>query len=212
MLFGPGDRPPPQGGGIAKGGGGLQGGGRYIDDVIIGSTREAEGRLLANHDQNVRSVLDHLEKEELWSRSAKPISLCVGRVVENGTPRPALGTMLPLEQWPRPDDVRRLCGFSGLANYCSGYVQTCASIATAFTNMLSCCSCSNSYNNSNSSSSSNCSSCSNIPTTTTTTGTTAVAAANSRSSSQQQQHQQQQQQQKQQGQNTNKNKKPWTPL
>ena len=90
MLFGPGDRPPPpQGGGLQRGGG-LQGGGRYIDDVIIGSTREAEGRLLANHDQNVRSVLDHLKKEELWSRSAKPISLCVGRVVENVHPVPHL--------------------------------------------------------------------------------------------------------------------------
>ena len=37
----------------------------YIDDIIIGSSGETEEELFANHDRDVRAVLERLRKEEL---------------------------------------------------------------------------------------------------------------------------------------------------
>ena len=113
----------------------------YIDDIIIGSSGATEEELLANHDRDVRAVLDRLRKEELVASVSKTdffvrsVEFC-GHVLENGTRRPAPGKMLALERWDKPDNVRELRGFLGLANYYSGYVQHYASIATPLINML----------------------------------------------------------------------------
>ena len=113
----------------------------YIDVIIIGSSRETEEELLANHDRDVRAVLDRLRKEELVALVSKTdffvrlVELC-GHVLENGTRRPARGKILALERWEKPDTVRELRGFLGLANYSSGYVQNFASIPTPLIRML----------------------------------------------------------------------------
>ena len=98
----------------------------YIDDIIIGSSGDTEEELLANHDRDVRAVLDRLPREELVASVSKTDlfvhSFC-GHVLENGTRRPAPGKMLALECWEKPYNVRELRGFLGLANYYLGYVQ-----------------------------------------------------------------------------------------
>ena len=43
----------------------------YIDDIIIGSSGETKEELLANHDHDVRAVLDRLRKEELVASVSK---------------------------------------------------------------------------------------------------------------------------------------------
>ena len=43
---------------------------------------------------------------------------------------------MALERWDKPDNVRELREFLGLANYYSGCVQNYASIATPLINML----------------------------------------------------------------------------
>ena len=43
----------------------------YIDDIIIGSSGDTEEELLANHDRDVRAVLDRLRKEELVASVSK---------------------------------------------------------------------------------------------------------------------------------------------
>ena len=113
----------------------------YIDDIIIGSSGATEEELLANHDRDVRAVLDRLRKEELVASVSKTdffvrsVEFC-GHVLENGTRRPAPGKIVALERWDKPDSVRELRGFLGLANYYSGYVQNYASIATPLIEML----------------------------------------------------------------------------
>ena len=113
----------------------------YIDDIIFGSSAETEEELLANHDRDVRAVLDRLRKEELVASVSKTdffvrsVEFC-DRVLENGTRRPAPGKMLALERWGKPDNVRELRGFLGLADYYSGYVQNYASIATPLIEMF----------------------------------------------------------------------------
>ena len=120
---------------------GLDCAGVYIDDIIIGSSGETEEELLANHDHDVRAVFDRLRQEQLVASVSKTnyfarsVEFC-GHVLENGTRRPAPGKMLALERWEKPDNVRELLGFLGLANYCSGYVLNYASIATPLIEML----------------------------------------------------------------------------
>ena len=63
----------------------------YIDDIVIGSSGDTEEELLANHDRDVRAVLDRLRKEELVASVIKTdflvrsVEFC-GHVLENGTP------------------------------------------------------------------------------------------------------------------------------
>ena len=86
-------------------------------------------------------MLDRLRKEELVASVSKTdffvrsVEFC-GHVLENGTCRPAPGKMVAPERWEIPDNLRELRGFSGLANYYSGYVQIYASIATPWIEML----------------------------------------------------------------------------
>ena len=60
----------------------------YIDDIIIGSSVATEEELLANHDRDVRAVLDRLRKEELVASVSKTdffvrsVEFC-GHVSEN---------------------------------------------------------------------------------------------------------------------------------
>ena len=74
----------------------------YIDDIIIGSSGDTEEELLANHDRDVRAVLDRLRKEELVASVSKTdffvrsVEFC-GHVLESGTHRLAPGKMLALE-------------------------------------------------------------------------------------------------------------------
>ena len=113
----------------------------YIDAIIIGSSVETEEKLLANHNRDVRAVLDRLRKEELVALVSKTVffvrlvDFCC-HVLENGTRRPAPGKMLALEGWEKPDNVQELRGFLGLAKYSSGNVQNYASIATPVIKML----------------------------------------------------------------------------
>ena len=113
----------------------------YIDDIIIGSSGETEEELLANHNRDVRAVFDRLRQEELVPSVRKTafffrsVEFC-GHFLENGTSWPAPEKMLALECWQKPDNVRELRGFLGLAKYYSGYVQNYASIATPLIEML----------------------------------------------------------------------------
>ena len=90
----------------------------YIDDIIIGSFGQTKEELLANHNCDVRAVLDRLRKGELVASISKTdffvrsVEFC-GHVLENGTCRPVPGKMLALECWEKPDKVRELQGFFG---------------------------------------------------------------------------------------------------
>ena len=113
----------------------------YIDDIITGSSDALEEEPWANHDRDVRAVLGRLRKEELVASVSKTdffvrsVEFC-GHVLENDTRGPAPGKMLALERWEKPENVRELRGFLGLANYYSGYVQDYASKATPLIEML----------------------------------------------------------------------------
>ena len=75
----------------------------YIDNIIIGSSGDAEEELLASHDRDMRAVLHRLRKEELVASVSKTdffvrsVEIC-GHVLENGTRRPSPGKMLALER------------------------------------------------------------------------------------------------------------------
>ena len=112
----------------------------YIDDIIIRSCGATEEDLLGNHDRDVRVVMIRLRREDLVASVSKTdffvgsVEFC-GNVLENGTRWPVPGKLLELERWTKPDDVREIRVFLGLANYFSGYVQNYASIGTPLINM-----------------------------------------------------------------------------
>ena len=116
---------------------GLEYGDVYIDDIIIGSSGDMKEELLANHDRDVRAVLDRVRRGGLVASVSKTdsfvpfVGFC-GHKLENGTRRPARGKMLALERWAKADNVRVLWCFLGLANYFSGYLQNYAFIGYPF--------------------------------------------------------------------------------
>ena len=83
----------------------------YIDDIIIGSSGDMEEEPLANHDRDVRAMLDRLGKEELVGSVGKTdffvcsVEFC-GHVFQNGTHWPAPGKMLALERLEKQDNAR----------------------------------------------------------------------------------------------------------
>ena len=112
----------------------------YINDIFFGSSGDTEEELLANHDRDVRAVLDRLRREKFVASVSKT-NLFVRSVefwchlLENGTRWPAPGKIFALERWTKPENVGELRGFLGLANYYSGYVQNYASIAALLIQM-----------------------------------------------------------------------------
>ena len=113
----------------------------YIDDIIIGSTGATEEEILCNHERDVRPVLESLRQRDLIASVSKTdlftrrVQSC-GHVLECGTRRPAPGKMLALSEWKRPNKVRELPGFLGLANYYSGNVRRYADLAAPLMDML----------------------------------------------------------------------------
>ena len=94
----------------------------YIDDIIIGSTGATEEELLANHDKNVRQVMDRLAKYEMFANAKKAqlfvreVEFC-GHVLREGSRSPALGKLLSIKKWELSQTVTQLRGFLGLTNY-----------------------------------------------------------------------------------------------
>ena len=87
----------------------------YIDDIIIGSAVETEEELLANHDRDVRAVLDRLRNDELVASvsktdfSVRSVSIWWPCVRKWHTPASARG-MLVLERCEKPDNIRNKNG------------------------------------------------------------------------------------------------------
>ena len=94
----------------------------YINGIIFGASGDTEEELLANHDRDVRSVFDRLRREDLVASVSKmeflvrSVVFC-GHVLKNGTRQPAPGKIMALENWSKPDNVREVRGFLGLANF-----------------------------------------------------------------------------------------------
>ena len=113
----------------------------YIDDVIIGSRGSTEEELIANHDRDLRAVLDTLGKEQMRVNMKKPqlfmrsVQFC-GHVLVEGKRYPAPDKLVALQKWELPKTVTALRGFMGLANYYSSYVPHFAEMAAPMTSML----------------------------------------------------------------------------
>ena len=96
----------------------------YIDDVIIGSTGDSEEELLANHDRDLRAVLETLKEHQMRVNVKKPqmfmtgVQFC-GHVLVVGKRYPAPDKLSAIKQWQLPPTVAALSRFSGLLNYYS---------------------------------------------------------------------------------------------
>jgi hypothetical protein len=106
----------------------------YIDDITVGSTGNSVDELLENHYNDVRRVLNVLQKNTLVCSPKKShffmrqVEFC-GHILREGTRSPAPGKLMPIQQWQTPKIVTELRGFLGLCNYFSEYVDHYADAA-----------------------------------------------------------------------------------
>lgn len=113
----------------------------YIDDIIIGSGGDTHEELLANHERDVREVLNTLKEYDVIV-APKKVQLCMkkvefcGHILTENKRYPAPGKLMALQKWELPKVVTQLRGFLGLANYYSGYVQGYAEMSGPLTSML----------------------------------------------------------------------------
>ena len=96
----------------------------YVDDIIIGSTGDTEEELLANHEKEVRAVLETLKKYELvadWDKARlfmREVEF-FGHILREGRRGPAPGKLLSIQGWELRKTVTQLRGFQLLLMLCS---------------------------------------------------------------------------------------------
>ena len=106
----------------------------YIDDVIVGSKGSTREEAIANHERDLRQVLDRLAEQQLLVNPLKAklfmreVEFC-GHLLSEGKKRPAPGKLLSIQRWELPQTVTQLRGFLGLTNYYSCYVDHYADMA-----------------------------------------------------------------------------------
>jgi hypothetical protein len=114
----------------------------YVDDIIIGTEWQGtEENTLAQHDTDVRRVMDQLARYELVADKkkcqffVKEVEFC-GHILGGGKRRPAPGKLLALEKWEQPKTITALRGFLGFTNYYSTYVKDYAAHAAPLMELL----------------------------------------------------------------------------
>jgi hypothetical protein len=113
----------------------------YVDDIIIGSTGANMEEIVANHEKDVKAVLDVLREHKLIVDPKKAsmfmgeVEFC-GHILREGRRSPAPGKLLSIQKWELPGTVTALRGFLGLTNYYSSYVHNYAGLAAPLMDKL----------------------------------------------------------------------------
>ena len=103
----------------------------YIDDIIVSSSVEEGGDLFEKHFQDLRRVMQCLQKKFLIADKSKcnmfvkSVEYC-GHILEAGRRRPAPGRLMAIEKWERPKNISALRAFLGFTNYYSSYIPNYA--------------------------------------------------------------------------------------
>ena len=85
----------------------------YIDDVIIGSTGATVEETIENHFQDLKKVLETLEKADIVVSTKKmqlfmkEVEFC-GHILSEGKRRPAPGKLMAVQKWELPRVVTKL--------------------------------------------------------------------------------------------------------
>ena len=76
----------------------------YIDDILVSSTGSTEEEALANHDRDIRIVLDRLAKYQMFANPNKTHLFLrevefLGHVLRDGKTYPSPGKLLSIQKW-----------------------------------------------------------------------------------------------------------------
>ena len=113
----------------------------YEDDCLVGSKGSTEEELLANHEKDLRKVMEILKENQLVVNKKKTqlfvreVEFC-GQILSEGKRRPSPGKLLAVQKWELPRTVTQLRAFLGVCTYYSSYVKGFASYAAPLTSML----------------------------------------------------------------------------
>ena len=106
----------------------------YIDDILVGTRVEEGGDLIAQHEKDVRKVLEQLREHKLivdpkkCTLFTREVEFC-GHVLFNGTRRPMPKKLSAIQNWEAPKNVTQMRGFLGFTNYYAIYIPGYADLA-----------------------------------------------------------------------------------
>ena len=113
----------------------------YMDDIIVGTRVEEGEDLFAQHDKDLRRVLNLLQDEKLIADIDKckffvPEVVFCGHILRNGTRSPAPGKLSAIENWEIPRNITELRAFLGFTNYYSSYIKGYAEVVACLQDTL----------------------------------------------------------------------------
>jgi hypothetical protein len=106
----------------------------YVDDIIISSTGGTWEEVIANHERDLRAVLNTLKVNELIvdprkvHMYIKEVEFC-GHILREGSISPAPGKILSINKWEPPATITELMGSLGLTNHYSCNVPNYSTFA-----------------------------------------------------------------------------------
>ncbi len=100
----------------------------YIDDILVSGQSKKE------HDRNLEFALRKLHAKNLWLNLLKCLFHkaevpFLGRILSGTELRPAPKMLDAISDAPAPTNVKELCSFLGLINYCSIFIPDLATPA-----------------------------------------------------------------------------------
>jgi hypothetical protein len=107
----------------------------YLDDILIYSNN------VKDHERHVRMVLERLRKHQLYGKLSKSTFFTteieyLGHIVSPGEIRPNPSLVKAIQQFPRPESIKSLQSFLGLANYYRKYIPDYSKLVVPLTNVL----------------------------------------------------------------------------
>jgi hypothetical protein len=107
----------------------------YLDDILVYSNS------LEDHDKHLRLVLQRLRKYKLYGKLSKSKFFTteieyLGHIVTPGKIQPNPMLVQAIRQFPRPESVKSLQSFLGLANYYRKFIANYSKLVVPLTDVL----------------------------------------------------------------------------
>ena len=107
----------------------------YFDDIIVYS------RTMEEHEEHLKIVFGRLKAvgisvNKKKCRFAKSEVLILGQVVSEGIVKPDPEKVKAINEFNRPNNIKQLRGFLGLASYCRNFIPMFATMSGPLFNLL----------------------------------------------------------------------------
>jgi RNase H-like domain found in reverse transcriptase/Reverse transcriptase (RNA-dependent DNA polymerase) len=107
----------------------------YLDDILVYSNNAED------HERHLRTVLQRLKEHQLYGKLSKSMFFTteieyLGHIVSPGKIQPNPSLVKAIRQFPRPESIKSLQSFLGLANYYRKFIPNYSRIMVPLTDVL----------------------------------------------------------------------------